>query len=109
MYAISRVENPPALKRFSVETYRATTHPTRSALMHDVDWKVGDWKVGDWKVGDVRRLADVAFPIDDPAGAMSSGYFQTTGMVMAPCSMRSLGKITHGIISNMLTRAADVQ
>jgi 4-hydroxy-3-polyprenylbenzoate decarboxylase len=51
----------------------------------------------------------VAFPIDDPAGAMSSGYFQTIGMVMAPCSMRSLGKITHGIISNMLTRAADVQ
>ena len=87
------------IKRFSVETYRVTTHTATNALVHDTDWKVGD----------VRRLADVAFPIDDPAGAMSSGYFRTIGMVVAPCSMRSLGKITHGIISNMLTRAADVQ
>ena len=63
----------------------------------------------DGQGADVRRLADVAYPIDNPAGAMSSGYFRTIGMVVAPYSMRSLGKITHGIISNMLARAADVQ
>lgn len=97
--AISGVESLEAFERLSEETYRITTHMAGSASVHDTDREVGD----------VRRLADVAFPIDDPAGAMSSGYFRTIGMVVAPSSMRSLGKITHGIISNMLTRAADVQ
>jgi len=60
------------------------------------------------KVSDVRRLADVAYKIDDLAGAISSGSFRTMGMVVVPCSMRSLGEIAHGITSNLLTRAADV-
>ena len=60
------------------------------------------------KVSDVRRLADVAYPIGDLAAAISSGSFQTVGMIVAPCSMRSLGEIAHGISSNLLTRAADV-
>ena len=46
--------------------------------------------------------------IDDLAAAISSGSFRTMGMIVAPCSMRSLGEIAHGITSNLLTRAADV-
>jgi 4-hydroxy-3-polyprenylbenzoate decarboxylase len=56
----------------------------------------------------VRRLADVAFRIDDLAAAISSGSYRTIGMIVAPCSMRSLGEIAHGITSTLLTRAADV-
>ena len=62
----------------------------------------------DLKVSDVRRLADVAYRIDDLAAAVSSGSFRTIGMIVVPCSMRSLGEIAHGITSNLLTRAADV-
>ena len=62
----------------------------------------------DLRVNDVRRLADVAYRIDDLAAAVSSGSFRTIGMIVAPCSMRSLGEIAHGITSNLLTRAADV-
>ena len=59
-------------------------------------------------VDDVRQLADVAYRIDDLAAAVSSGSFRTISMIVAPCSMRSLGEIAHGITSNLLTRAADV-
>ena len=54
----------------------------------------------DLKVNDVRRLADVAYRTDDLAAAVSSGSFRTTGMIVAPCSMRNLGEIAHGITSN---------
>jgi 4-hydroxy-3-polyprenylbenzoate decarboxylase len=59
-------------------------------------------------VSDVRRLVDVAYRIDDLAAAISSGSYRTIGMIVAPCSMRSLAEIAHGITSNLLTRAADV-
>jgi 4-hydroxy-3-polyprenylbenzoate decarboxylase len=62
----------------------------------------------DLKVAAVRKLADVAHRVDDLAAAVSSGSFRTLGMIVAPCSMRSLGEIATGISSNLLTRAADV-
>ena len=60
------------------------------------------------KVAAVRELADVAHDVEDLAASVSSGSFRTMGMIVAPCSMRSLGEIAHGISSNLLTRAADV-
>jgi len=50
----------------------------------------------------------VAYKIDDLAAAISSGSYRTMGMIVVPCSMRSLSEIAHGITSNLLTRAADV-
>ena len=50
----------------------------------------------------------MAYRVDDLAAAISSGSFRTTGMIVAPCSMRSLGEIANGITTNLLTRAADV-
>ena len=87
-----------ALKRLPVETHLVMTHTAEEALAHETDFKIND----------VRRLADVAFRIDDLAAAISSGSYRTIGMIVAPCSMRSLGEIAHGITSNLLTRAADV-
>ena len=87
-----------ALKALPVETHLVMTRTAEVTLAHETRMKVAD----------VRRLADVAYPIDDLAAAISSGSFQTIGMIVAPCSMRSLGEIAHGISSNLLTRAADV-
>jgi len=87
-----------ALKALPVETHLVMTRTAEVTLAHETDLKVSD----------VRRLADVAFRIDDLAAAISSGSYRTIGMIVAPCSMRSLGEIAHGITSNLLTRAADV-
>ena len=57
---------------------------------------------------DVEALADVTYPADDIGAAISSGSFLTTGMVVAPCSMRSLAAIATGNTGDLLTRAADV-
>lgn len=62
----------------------------------------------DLKVAEVKALADVAYPVSDVGAAISSGSFQTLGMVIAPCSVRSMSEIATGVTSNLLTRAADV-
>ncbi|MGQ0584772.1 MAG: UbiX family flavin prenyltransferase [Reyranella sp.] len=87
-----------ALKPLPVETHLVMTRTAEVTLAHETDLKVAA----------VRRLADVAHDVDDLAAAVSSGSFRTMGMIVAPCSMRSLGEIATGISSNLLTRAADV-
>lgn len=56
----------------------------------------------------VLALADVVHPVQDLGAAISSGSFRTLGMLVAPCSMRSLAAIAQGFGDNLLTRAADV-
>jgi 4-hydroxy-3-polyprenylbenzoate decarboxylase len=58
--------------------------------------------------GAAEALADVVHSPQNLGAAISSGSFQTLGMLVAPCSMSSLGAIAHGITENLLTRAADV-
>ncbi len=60
------------------------------------------------KVAQVKALADVVYPNQDVGAAIASGSFKTVGMIVAPCSIRSLSEIAHGITSSLLTRAADV-
>src|SRR3546814_15360436 len=62
----------------------------------------------DLKVSDVKAMADVAYPVGDVGAAIASGSFQTLGMVIAPCSVRSMSEIATGVTSTLLTRAADV-
>ena len=87
-----------ALRTLPVETHLVMTRTAEVTLAHETDLKVAA----------VRKLADAAYKIDDLAAAISSGSFKTLGMIVAPCSMRSLGEIAHGLSSNLLTRAADV-
>lgn len=62
----------------------------------------------DLKIAEVRELANVNHAIDDMASAIASGSFRTAGMIVAPCSMRSMSEIASGVTTTLLTRAADV-
>lgn len=56
----------------------------------------------------LRELATMHYPINDVGAALSSGSFQTLGMVIAPCSVRTLAELASGVTTSLLTRAADV-
>ncbi|HLU15478.1 MAG TPA: UbiX family flavin prenyltransferase [Burkholderiaceae bacterium] len=56
----------------------------------------------------VHALADHVYSFRDVGATLASGSFATTGMVIVPCSMRTLAAVAHGLSDNLITRAADV-
>ena len=86
------------LRRLGVETHLVMSRAALVTLGYETARKVAD----------VAALADVAYRPQDIAAPISSGSFKTVGMLVAPCSIRSLSEIATGVTSNLLTRAADV-
>lgn len=86
------------LRRLRVESHLILTAAAELALAYETDLKLAE----------VEALADVVHPVKDVGGAPASGSFPTLGMIVAPCSVRSLSEIATGVTSNLLTRAADV-
>jgi 4-hydroxy-3-polyprenylbenzoate decarboxylase len=81
-----------------VETHLIATRWARVTIEHETG---RSW-------ADVRELADVVHAEGDQAASISSGSFRTDGMVIAPCSVKTLGAIANGFAHNLVCRAADV-
>jgi len=81
-----------------VETHLAMSKWAARTLTHETTYSVKD----------VQELATTHYAVNDQGAAISSGSFVTLGMVIAPCSMRTLAAIAHGLGDNLIHRAADV-
>jgi len=62
----------------------------------------------DWKVSDVEALADVTYNVNDVGAAIASGSFVTAGMVVIPCSVKTLSAVANSYSADLIARAADV-
>ncbi|MDB5590141.1 UbiX family flavin prenyltransferase [Enterovirga sp.] len=95
VYGIRALE---MLREIGIETHLVMSRSAEITLAHESTLKVAD----------VRALAARWYPAQDIGAAISSGSFRTLGMVVAPCSVRSMSEIASGVTSTLLTRAADV-
>jgi 4-hydroxy-3-polyprenylbenzoate decarboxylase len=87
-----------ALRDAGVETHLVMTRSAQVTLGYELAMKAAA----------VQALATVNHRIDDIGASISSGSFWTMGMIVAPCSIRSLSEVATGVTSTLLTRAADV-
>ena len=86
------------LRETDVETHLVMSKSAEVTLAYETDYKPKD----------VKALASVNHPATDIGAAISSGSFPTMGMVIAPCSIRTMSEIATGVTSSLLSRAADV-
>ncbi len=96
--AIFGVRALEVLKALGVETHLVMTRWARTTLSHETEYSAAD----------VEALASEVHHPENQAAAISSGSFQTDGMLVAPCSMKTLAAIRTGYSATLVCRAADV-
>jgi flavin prenyltransferase len=82
-----------------VETHLVLSQAARITIAQETDWDPRE----------VEALADVVYRPADIGAVLASGSFATAGMIVAPCSIKSLSAIAHSFADDLITRAADVQ
>nr|AAX14444.1 phenylacrylic acid decarboxylase, 3-octaprenyl-4-hydroxybenzoate carboxy-lyase [Wolbachia endosymbiont of Drosophila mojavensis] len=87
-----------ALKDVDYETHLVISRAGKITLAHEIKEKLED----------ITSLADFYYSEEKIGEKIASGSFKTSGMIVAPCSMKTMSEIASGVTSNLLTRAADV-
>ncbi|HUE19021.1 MAG TPA: UbiX family flavin prenyltransferase [Stellaceae bacterium] len=87
-----------ALRKARVESHLVITRAGQMTLTQETSLKLAD----------IAALADHVYGDQDIGAAISSGSFATSGMIVAPCSVRTLSEIAYGTTGNLVSRAADV-
>src|SRR5476649_539795 len=86
------------LKDTDIETHLVMSKSAEMTLVYETDYKPKD----------VRALASVNHPMADIGASISSGSFPTMGLIVLPCSIKTMSEIATGVTSSLLSRAADV-
>jgi 4-hydroxy-3-polyprenylbenzoate decarboxylase len=81
-----------------VETHLIISYAAKQTILLETDYAVGQ----------VEALADRVYNLNDLAAAISSGSYKTMGMVVIPCTIKTLSGIAHAYSDNLILRAADV-
>ena len=95
IYGIRMLE---LLKKTNIETHLVMSKSAEMTMVYETKYKPKD----------VRALASVNHPPADIGASISSGSFPTIGMIVVPCSIRTMSEIATGVTSTLVTRAADV-
>lgn len=95
LYAVRLLE---LLRETDVETHLVVSRAGAMTAVHELGITTRQ----------LHELADVTYAAGDVGGAIASGSFRTLGMVVVPCSVKSLAEIATGVTGSLLTRAADV-
>lgn len=86
------------LKEVGVETHLVISKSAQLTILQETDFKIPD----------IQKVADFTYPVNDIGAAISSGSFKSMGMIIAPCSIKTMSEIATGVTSNLISRAADV-
>jgi 4-hydroxy-3-polyprenylbenzoate decarboxylase len=96
--AIYGIRMLDALQRTKVESHLIISDPASRIIRLETDYQVAE----------VEALAHRVYPVDDVGAAIASGSFKTDGMVIIPCSIKTLSSVANSFNDNLIARAADV-
>jgi 4-hydroxy-3-polyprenylbenzoate decarboxylase len=85
-------------KKSDIETHLVISPAGKMIIEHETDWKAED----------VNSLANYSYDIDDIGAPIASGSFRTDGMIVAPCTVKTMSALANSYTDNLLIRAGDV-